>query len=388
MFMNFILISPLFPPNFQQFATRLREQGVTVLGIGSDPYDQLSDNLRNDLTEYYRVDDMEKWADVAKAVAFFYFKYGKIDRIESNNEYWLELDAFLRTEFNVFGLKSMDLQAVKYKSKMKENFKKAGAPTVEGLRVENAAETEQAIKELSYPVIAKPDSGVGSAATYRLDNEEDLTHFIETWDKKTPYFIEQFVEESELCTYDGLIDQEGNIVFETSFNYSMPTLDLLDAEVGVHYVIQREMDPKLRDLGRKIVKEFGHRERFFHVEFFRKADSSYITLEYNARLAGGFTIDLYNYAHSIDLYDKYAKIVSGKEAKKITEKPAYGIAVGRRDHYPYQHTVDEVREKYGDKLRMVERMPAAFGDLLGDTFLVLTTKDSAEMNDIIHFATD
>ena len=36
-----------------------------------------------------------------RAVAYFAFKYGKIDWIESNNEYWLEQDARLRSDFNI-----------------------------------------------------------------------------------------------------------------------------------------------------------------------------------------------------------------------------------------------------------------------------------------------
>ncbi len=44
---------------------------------------------------------MEDYEQVYKAVAFFAFKYGKIDRIESHNEHWLALDAKLRQDFNV-----------------------------------------------------------------------------------------------------------------------------------------------------------------------------------------------------------------------------------------------------------------------------------------------
>ena len=44
------------------------------------------------------VDDMEDYGQMFRAVAFFSFKYGKIDWLESNNEYWLEQDARLRTD--------------------------------------------------------------------------------------------------------------------------------------------------------------------------------------------------------------------------------------------------------------------------------------------------
>ena len=88
--MNFIFISPQFPHTYWQFCDRLRRNGVNVLGIGDSPYETLEDSLKQALTEYYRVDSLEDYDQVFRAVAFFSFKYGKIDWLESNNEYWLE----------------------------------------------------------------------------------------------------------------------------------------------------------------------------------------------------------------------------------------------------------------------------------------------------------
>ena len=99
--MNFIFISPHFPYTYWQFCDRLRRNGVNVLGIGDAPYDSLSWELKNSLTEYYKVDNLEDYDQVYRAVAYFAFRYGKIDWIESNNEYWLEQDAQLRTDFNI-----------------------------------------------------------------------------------------------------------------------------------------------------------------------------------------------------------------------------------------------------------------------------------------------
>ena len=59
--LNFIVVSPHFPPNFEPFTLRLHETGFRTLGIGDCPYDQLSSELRAALTEYYRVDDMEDY---------------------------------------------------------------------------------------------------------------------------------------------------------------------------------------------------------------------------------------------------------------------------------------------------------------------------------------
>ena len=117
---NFILISPNFPDNFAPFATRLKEQGIQTLGIADSPYEELSKILKDSLTEYYRVDNMEDYDQVYRAVAYFAHKYGRIDRIESHNEHWLALDAKLRTDFNVLGYQISDIPTIRQKSKMKE----------------------------------------------------------------------------------------------------------------------------------------------------------------------------------------------------------------------------------------------------------------------------
>ena len=129
--MNYIVISPYYPHNFQKFSIELKNQGFNVLGIGEEPYDQLDDRLKDALTEYFRVNSLDDVEEVKRAVAFLFHKHGPIDRIESQNEHWMELDAALRTQFNVYGLKERDLKKTKHKSEMKKYFEKAGVPAGE-----------------------------------------------------------------------------------------------------------------------------------------------------------------------------------------------------------------------------------------------------------------
>ena len=128
--MNFIFISPNFPKTYWNFCRCLKQNGVRVLGIGDAPYEQLEDNLKQNLQEYYNVSSLENYEEVYKACAFFAFRYGKIDWIESNNEYWLMQDARLRTDFNVTsGVRNEAISFIKYKSQMKALYEKAGVRT-------------------------------------------------------------------------------------------------------------------------------------------------------------------------------------------------------------------------------------------------------------------
>ena len=128
--MNFIFVSPQFPKTYWNFCDRLKQRGVCVLGIGDTPYDELDDHVKASLVEYYRVDNMENYEEMFRAVAYFSFRYGKIDWIESNNEYWLAQDARLRSDFHITtGYQSEEVWEIRSKSRMKKYYAQAGIPT-------------------------------------------------------------------------------------------------------------------------------------------------------------------------------------------------------------------------------------------------------------------
>ena len=173
--MNFIFVSPHFPKTYWNFCDRLHRNGVNVLGIGDAPFDEIPVELKQCLTEYYRVDNLGNYDEMLRAVAYFTFHYGKIDWIESNNEYWLEMDAQLRTDFNInTGAKNDFIERIKYKSKMKESYIAAGVPVARHHMVSTLAAARAFIKEVGYPVIVKPDNGCGAEATYKLRNFTEL----------------------------------------------------------------------------------------------------------------------------------------------------------------------------------------------------------------------
>jgi carbamoylphosphate synthase large subunit len=382
--MNYLLVSPNFPISQEFFAKGLKEKGINVLGVGSESYDALSQTLKDNLVEYFRVNDLEDYEEVFRAVAFLTYKHGKIDRIESNNEYWLELDARLREDFNVYGVKPKQLELTKYKSKMKTMFKEAGARVAKGYAANNKEELNGILKKLELPLIAKPDNGVGSANTYKLLTQRDVEEFINEWNEKVSYFFEEFVENGVLCTYDGLINQHGDIVFETSFIYTQPTLDLVNNELDYANIIEPNIDPKLKELGQRIVYKFGMRERFFHIEFFRLPDGEYIALEYNNRIAGGTCIDLYNYSYNISLYEIYADIVLDKKIKDIVTNK-YTLSLSRRNRYQYKNSLEDIKAKYSYSIRMITTVPEVFSAAMGNTIIIISVENKEQITEVMNY---
>jgi len=117
--MNVVIPSAHFPPSMAMFCLRLRELGASVLGLGDAPPETLRPELRAALSDDYRVDDMHDLDALVRALGWFTHRQGRIDRLDSLNEYWLETEARLRQAFDIPGIRPDTIDRVKRKSVMK-----------------------------------------------------------------------------------------------------------------------------------------------------------------------------------------------------------------------------------------------------------------------------
>ena len=391
--MNFIFISPHFPQTFYNFCSRLKGNGVNVLGVGDCPYDGLSQNVKDSLTEYYYLPSLEDYDGVYRAVAFFAFKYGRIDWIESNNEYWLELDARLRTDFNVkSGVGAEEIGIFKSKALMKTRYEAAGIPTARQHKVSDLEAARGFLRQTGYPVIVKPEVGVGALHTYKLENEADLLWFYENRPDAS-YVMEEFIT-GDIRSYDAIIDSRGQPLFESMTCWPPSIMDIVNRKLDLSYYVAAEMPEQLRALGRAAVEAFHVKSRFVHMEFFQLTKArpglgevgDFVALEVNMRPAGGYTPDMMDYAHSLDVYQIWADMVSFDQRR--TPEPAqhqFCAYAGRRDCYEYVHTHQEILERYGDRIVMCERMPELMWDQMGNQNYTAILPDEEAVREYIRF---
>jgi len=394
--MNFVYISPQFPKTNWEFCDRLKKNGVNILGIADIEYDQLDQKLKDSLTEYYKVSSLENYDEVLKAVAFFTHKYGKIDWLESNNEYWLTQDAQLRSDFNITtGIKADKIANIKEKSKMKKAYKKAEVPFADFSLVTTPAKAKKFVEKVGYPVVTKPDNGVGASDTHKIKNEEELKAFFENRNKDIKYIMEEYVE-GELVSYDAIIDSKGEPIFETGI-VEPAIMDVVNKGLDVFYYVEKEMPEQLLEAGRRAVKGFGIKSRFIHLEFFKLQNNKkglgkkgdYIGLESNMRPAGGYTPDMYNYANNTDVYQIWADMIAFDKIEKaeLNEniEKNYCVYASRRDNKNYVHSHDEIKQKYGNAIVMDERMPDIFSEAMGNYMYTAKFATKEEMDEFINF---
>ena len=384
---NFIFISPNFPVIYWKFCAELKNNGLRVLGIGDCPFDELKQKLRDSLHEYYKVSNLENYDEVFRAVAFFTYKYGQIDWLESNNEYWLERDAKLRTAFHITtGFMEGDIDRIKYKSAMKAYYAKAGIPTARYHVVDDYESTRAFANLVGYPVIVKPDNGVGASSTYRLTSDEELQYFFATKDEHV-YIMEEMVK-GYVRTYDAIIGPGGEPILESGNVTPNSLMDVVNTADNSIYYIVKELPGHMLDIGRRTVKAFGVENRFVHLEYFVLTEDQaglgkegdVIGLEVNMRPAGGYTPDMYNFAYEIDVYKIWADMIAfGKNSVPMDRPRHYCAFVGRRDGKNFIMDHNAVMEKYGFNMKMQGRIPEALSGAMANEMYVANFDTEEQM---------
>lgn len=390
---NVVFISPHFPLYFHNFCSRLKKMGANVLGIGDADYNLLSKDTKDSLTEYYKVDNLENSHEVYKACEFFQLKYGDIEWIESQNEYWLETEATLRSKFNVeTGTKIEKMASMKYKSKMKEVYKKVGIPVARYDFVTDYDKAIDFIKDVGYPIVVKPDNGVGAISTYKLNSDEELAYFFATKDNNILYIMEEFIC-GHVETFDGITDSNKNILIASSHVMLNSIMDCVNECSDTAFYSQSIKGSDIEEIGTKVVKGFDTRSRFFHFEFFRLDEDKkglgkkgdIVGLEVNMRAPGAYIPDMINYTYDVDVYSIWADmVINDKTSVDINRKYFVGYA-SRRNNINYKHSFEDIINTYKNEILLNVDVPEILSKAMGNNVFLFRSKDKKKIMEIIRF---
>lgn len=375
--MNVVLLSPHFPAQHWRYAKALQDLGVGVYGLADEPPQFLPPHVRDSLSDYFYVRDMHHYDELVRACGQITWRHGRIDRIDSLNEYWLETEAALRTDFNVPGIKNDTIRQVKAKSEMKKVFQALDIPCARGQVVETLNEALAFARQVGYPVVLKPDVGVGASNTWRADSDAELT---ELFNQKPPqpFILEEFVD-GQIITFDGLTDRNGHPVFVASMVYSKGVMEVVNSDDHIYYYTLRQIPDDIEAYGRQMLKAFDVRERFFHFEFFRRqSDGQVVALEVNMRPPGGPSVDMFNYAHDIDLYREWANVLVHNHFNSQVSRKYHCMFVGRKQNKDYVHSHDAIMQHYGRVMMDVGSLPHVFRQAMGDVYYLYRTEDEEQ----------
>lgn len=390
--MNFIFISPNFPRIYSHFIKALNDEGINVFGIGDEPYDSLTEELKKNLVEYCYVSDMNNISWMIKTVKYLKDKYGEIDYIESNNEYWMKNDATLREWFDIRnGYRNVDLDVYQTKSGMKQFFENAKVKTARYILVSTLENSLEFVKKVNYPVFAKPDRGVGAAKTYKISNEKELRDF-HNEKLEEQYIMEEFIN-GKIISFDGIANEKSEVVICFKETFPTPIADIVKEDKELYYYAQSSMDDEYRKMGERIVKSFNIKSRCFHIELFQLLENKpgfadkneIVALEVNLRSPGGNTPDLLNLVSGVDYYQAYAKMISSQIGPLDNSTNLISISANRKSHRTHAHSTEDIQNKYKDNIKTHDFYPEAFRDAMGDEYFFLTFDNKDKLKEFINY---
>ena len=374
--MELLYISPEFPPNYANFILELDRHGIHVWAVGEADFYEMPDTLRSALKWYVRTnlsstEAVDRAIDELLGVQLDRGMHPHFDLVESHNEQWLRLEAHINQTRGIDGLRPADMDRLKRKSHMKKLFRDSGLLFAPGELVRSTDQAGELAHHLGFPVILKPDEGVGSAGIHRIEDQDQLMRTLPLLEEN--YLLEKFVD-APIVTYDGLTDRSGELIFDSSLTYADGVLDCVLGKETFFYV-NRSIPHRLAAIGSRLVKGLGIRRKFFHFEFFRIGDQ-YMPIEINCRPPGGAIVDMMNYSTDQDLYATYAGMITGADVGLDGKKKYYCAYIGRRSR-PYALAHEEVIGRFNDLLVEHGANPDIYHDAMGSYRYIFrsTSKD-------------
>ncbi len=307
--MNVLMLSPGFPVEQPFFTRGLAEVGARVIGLGDTPEAALPEIARHHLSAYFQVDSLSDEGEIlehARRIA----DHVPLDRVECLFEPLMITAARLREGLGLPGMTVDETIPFRDKEVMKRRLDAAGIRTPRHGNATTADEVRMHAEQIGYPLIVKPIAGAGSQDTYRIESRSELESVISRLGHVPEVSVEEFVDGDDF-TFD-TVCVNGEIVYRNIAYYRPRALVSREhGWISQQTICRRDIDSDAmapgRVMGEAVLKEFGFRTGFTHMEWYRTADGEAVFGEIAARAPGVRTVDLMNYASDIDLFRGWAE---------------------------------------------------------------------------------
>lgn len=303
--------------------------GVRLGVVSQDPLERLSPALAARVAAHWRVPDVTDTTALATAVASLRERLGGLDRLFGAFEQLQVPLAEVRERFDVPGMRPDAARRFRDKALMKETLRAAGVPVARHRLVAEPADAWAFVREVGYPVVAKPPAGAGARNTERIADDAALTRWLDEQPPSAsrPLLLEEFLQGREHSLETVSID--GRAVWHSLTHYDPTPLEVLEQPwIQWCVVLPREVDdPRyddIRAIGERALRALGMDTGVSHCEWFRRADGSVAISEIAARPPGAQITTLISRAHDIDFVRAWVAV----QLFGTFEVPARKYAVG------------------------------------------------------------
>jgi len=374
-----IFVAPFFMETTLRFVDgTARLPGVKLSLISQDPADKLPANLRSALAAHWRVDDALDSGQLVHAAHLLAAKVGPPVRMFGALEQLQVPLAKARQALGVPGLDPDSARSFRDKSRMKDVLRAAGLPCARHALAGAAGEATAFASRAGFPLIAKPPAGAGGKGTFRLESAQDLVNLLQRYPPSPadPILLEEFVLGTE-HSFDSVVIG-GQPVWYSISRYMPPPLQVLE-NPWIQWCVFLPRDvsgpeyARIRDAGFRAVRALGLQTGLSHMEWFQLRDGRIAISEVGARPPGAQFTSLMSWAHDLDFYQAWPRLMVFDQFDPPPRNYAVGAAYFRGQKSATGgsrvraiHGLDEAQRRFGH-LVVEARLPSA-GQMASDSY--------------------
>jgi biotin carboxylase len=302
---------------------------VRLAVVSQQPRQKFDDELGDELVAFERVKDpldIEQLTEAVRRIANGWG--GRVDRLVGVLEQLQEPMAEVRERLEIRGMDVTEAQNFRDKSRMKSVLRAHGLPCARHHLAETA-ESALAFADQCLPLVAKPPAGAGARNTARIETKEQLTSYLRSLppSSKEPLLLEEFILGKE-HSFDS-VSLKGKHVFHSISRYSPTPLEVMENPwLQWCVVLPRHIEGDEYDdiyaAGKRALDALGMVTGLTHMEWFRRPDGAIAISEVAARPPGAQFTSLLSFAHDIDFYVAWSRLLIHEEF----EPPQRTYAVG------------------------------------------------------------
>jgi hypothetical protein len=359
-----VFIAPRFLENTNRYVRAFAAlDGVTLSLVSADPEEAIPAPLRARVAGHYRVTDCLDGAQLTQAVRAIARSVGPVDRLAGVLEQLQMAMAEVRDALGIEGLNSAVARNFRDKDRMKDVLRAAGVPVARSALARSPTEVRAFVDRVGFPVIVKPQAGLGSRATHRVEGEPDLAA-LPPPSPEQPLQVEEFVRAREhTCE---TVTVRGVPVWRSGTRYFPSPLEVLETS-WIQYAVllpREEDDPTWTRFhpinAQALAALFGDQAStaagtaLTHMEWFLREDGTSLVNEVGARPPGVHIMPLMGLAHETDLFDDWARLMAldtfTPKPRRFAAGSAFFRGHGRGSRIVAVDGIERAVEECGDAL--------------------------------------
>jgi len=391
--MHAIFVAPFCMETTLRFVDgAARLPGVDLSLISQEGAEKLPPDLRSRLKGHWRVDNAFDPQQLVVAVRALETSLGPAKRLVAALE---QIQVPLAKTREMLGIEGLDVASARNfrdKARMKDVLREAGLPCARHVLAESGRQAREFAQRTGFPLVAKPPAGAGGKGTYRLDSPQALDKLLERYppSAQEPLMLEEFVSGTE-HSFDSIVIN-GEPVWHSISRYMPAPLHVLENPwiqwcVFLPRDIGGEEFAPIREAGFSAVRALGLKTGLSHMEWFRLAGDRIAISEVGARPPGAQITSLLSWAHDLDFYHAWPRLMIFDEFEPPVRKYSVGAAYFRGQRGASGgmrvraiHGLDEAQRRFGH-LVVEARLPSegqfASDSYEGEGYVIIRDENSA-----------